>query len=559
MAHDVAIRGGLLVDGTGKPPYRGDLAIDGDRISEIGAVAGGAQRTIDASGLVVTPGFIDIHSHLDAQVMWDPGLSSSCWHGITSVVMGNCGLSLAPCAPERLEFLVRLLESVEDIPAAAILAGNRFEGGSFGDYLDMLERLPLGMNVGGMVGHCAVRFEVMGERSMEDTPAKPEDLEQMCALVDEAMSHGALGFSTSRSLLHRTSDGRHVPGTFATRDELLALGRVLERHRRGTFGWVAPVELGDAELHRREIDWMTEVSLGTGRPITFAVLQNRERPELWRDLLQQIAAANERGARLVPQTEVRSVGVVIGLPNVTPFDQSWAWVALKELSLEQKVEALHDREQRARLVREGNEASSEDQLSLIFLLSDGDARYDFEPEQSLWAIAKRRGVSPADAFIDISLERGGEACFIFPFANYDIDVVGEMLADPNMVLGLADSGAHVGQICDASFSTYFLHYWIRERELFSLEEGVRKLTSEPAELFGLADRGVLREGAFADVNAIDLDGLRVHPPQYRTDLPAGAGRFIQRASGYAYTLVNGKVALRDGEPTGAFEGRVLRA
>jgi N-acyl-D-aspartate/D-glutamate deacylase len=549
------------VDGTGAAPVLADVAIAGDRIALVGDVAGDAAHTIDATGKLVTPGFIDIHTHLDGQVMWDPMLSSPCWHGITSVVMGNCGLSLAPASPDKLKFLVKVLESVEDIPAEAVLAGNRFAGGSFGDYLDMLDRLPLGINVAAMVGHVAVRYEAMGERSMEQTPPTDSEIQKMCELVDEGMRKGAFGFSTSRSLLHTTSDERHVPGTFAGTDELLALGRVLEGHGRGVYGSVPPVELGDPEIHRKEIEWMRDVSIATGRPFTFAVVQNRERPELYREILDQIAEANRAGARLHPQTEVRSIGVVVGLPNITPFDQSLAWLALKDLPLPERLAALRDPERRSLLVRDGNAASSEGQLSMIYhlRLEDGNARYDFSPEQSLWAMAQQRGVSPADLFIDMVLESEGNAYFIFPFANFEMDAVEEMLARPEMLLGLADSGAHVGQICDTSFSTYFLGYWVRERGLFSIEDGIRKLTSEPATFFGIGDRGVLREGMYADINVFSLEELRVHLPEYTHDLPAGAARFIQKASGFDYTLVNGQVFMEKGEHAGGLAGRVLRA
>jgi N-acyl-D-aspartate/D-glutamate deacylase len=561
MTYDIAILGGLVVDGTGSAPVRADVAISGDRIVRVGELDQQASRTIDATGKLVTPGFVDIHTHLDAQVMWDPMLSSPCWHGITSVVMGNCGMSLAPASEDKLEFLVRALESVEDIPAEAILAGNRFAGGSFGDYLDTLDELPLGINVATLVGHVAVRYEVMGERSMDRTPPTEDEIEQMCELVDEAIRKGAFGFSTSRSLLHTTSDERHVPGTFAETDELLALGNVLSRHGRGVYGSVPPVELGDPEIHRKEIEWMRDVSIATGRPFTFAVLQIRERPELYREILDQIAEANRAGAQLHPQTEVRSVGVVVGLPNITPFDQSLAWLALKDLTLPERLAALRDPERRSLLVREGNAASSEEQLSMIYHLQfeDGNARYDFSPEQSLWAMAQQRGVSPADLFIDMTLESEGSAFFIFPFANYEMEAVGEMLARPEMLLGLADSGAHVGQICDTSFSTYFLRYWVKEKGLFSIEEGIRKLTSEPAEFFGIKDRGVLREGMYADLNVFSLDELRVHLPEYVHDLPSEAARFIQKASGFDYTLVNGQVFMEKGEHAGALAGKLLRA
>jgi len=504
MIYDIVIRGGRVVDGTGAAPVYADVAIKGDRIVKVGKVEGEASRTIDATGKLVTPGFVDIHAHLDGQVMWDPMVSSPCWHGITTVMNGNCGLSLAPAAPEKLEFLVRALESVEDIPAAALIAGNRFPGGSFGDYLDTLDGVDLGINVASMVGHVAVRYDVMGERSMDKVPATQDDIEQMCARLDAAMRDGAFGFSTSRSLLHTTSDERHVPGTFAETEELLALGRVLEKHGRGVYGSVPPVELGDLEVHSKEIAWMREVSIATGRPFTFAVVQNRQQPELYRELLDQIAEANKAGAHLHPQTEVRSIGVVVGIPNITPFDQSLAWHALKDLSVPERLAALRDPERRS-------------------LLSEG------------------------------------ATCFIFPFANFEMDAVGEMLARPEMLLGLADSGAHVGQICDTSFTTFFLNYWVGERGAFSIEEGIVKLTSEPAEFVGIQDRGVLREGMYADINVFALDALKVHLPEFVHDLPAGAARYIQKASGYDYTIVNGQVFMEKGEHAGAYSGRVLRS
>lgn len=561
MIYDIVIRGGRVVDGTGAAPVYADVAIKGDRIVKVGKVEGEASRTIDATGKLVTPGFVDIHAHLDGQVMWDPMVSSPCWHGITTVMNGNCGLSLAPAAPEKLEFLVRALESVEDIPAAALIAGNRFPGGSFGDYLDTLDGVDLGINVASMVGHVAVRYDVMGERSMDKAPATQDDIEQMCAHLDAAMRDGAFGFSTSRSLLHTTSDERHVPGTFAETEELLALGRVLEKHGRGVYGSVPPVELGDLEVHSKEIAWMREVSIATGRPFTFAVVQNRQQPELYRELLDQIAEANKAGAHLHPQTEVRSIGVVVGIPNITPFDQSLAWHALKDLSVPERLAALRDPERRSLLVREGNEASNEVQLSMIYHLrfEDGNARYDFKPENSLWAMAQANGVTPADLFIDMILESEGATCFIFPFANFEMDAVGEMLARPEMLLGLADSGAHVGQICDTSFTTFFLNYWVGERGAFSVEEGIAKLTSEPAEFFGIHERGVLREGMYADINVFALDALKVHLPEFVYDLPAGAARYIQKASGYDYTIVNGQVFMEKGEHAGAYSGRVLRS
>ncbi len=559
MAYDIAIKGGLVVDGSGAPAIRADLGIAGDRIARIGELSEPAERTIEADGLVVTPGFVDIHTHLDAQVMWDPIASPTCWHGVTSLVLGNCGMTLAPSRPEERAYLIKLMESVEDIPADSIIEGSRFEGESFGDYLEMLDTLPKGMNVGGLIGHCAMRYYVMGDQGLEEAPASEADVEQLCGLVDEALSDGALGFSTSRTLLHRTPDGRRIPGTFATAEEMRAIGRVLGRRGRGVFMAMPRVESADPEMHLSELEWMTELALETGRPVTFGLLQSRDLPDVHRLVLDQVAKAVARGAQLWPQTQVRSVGLVTGLANLSPFDESPAWLALRGRSIEEKLEALRDPEQRAKLIAGGDACSSEERMAQYFLLSRPDARYDFSPEQSLWGIAKQRGVTPAAAFVDIELEQRGEAYFVFPFFNFDMDVVGEMLADPRMLIGLADSGAHCGQICDQSFSTYFLHYWVQEKKRFSLEEGIRKLSSEPAEVFGLVDRGVLREGAYADINVIDLDALQVPPPEFVHDLPAGAPRYIQRGLGYRYTLVNGEVFMEGQRHTGALAGRVLRS
>ncbi|MCP5069679.1 MAG: amidohydrolase, partial [bacterium] len=304
----------------------------------------------------------------------------------------------------------------------------------------------MGINVASMVGHAAVRFQAMGERSMEKGPEPSAvEMEAMCASVKSALDAGAFGFSTSRSPLHTTADGRPVPGTFAQVDELMAFGKLLQEAGHGVYGWVSPVESGDRELHRSEVEMMKQISLQTGCSFTFAVLQNRDNPGLWRELMEQIAKANAEGAKLGPQTEVRAVGVVVGLPNITPFDQSLAWLALKDLSVSERLAVLRDPERRAQLVRGGNEVATEAQLSMIhhLVVDDGNARYDFSPENSLWAIARQRGTTPADTFIDMVLESDGGAYFIFPFANYDTEVVGELLGDPNMLLGLADSGAHV--------------------------------------------------------------------------------------------------------------------
>ncbi len=563
MAYDLVIRNGTLVDGSGAEPVRADVAVQGDRIAAVGDVDGLADRTIDADGMLVTPGFVDVHTHLDAQICWDPIGSSPCWHGVTSVVMGNCGVTFAPCKPEDREYLARLMESVEDIPAASIMEGLPWNWESYGDYLDELERLPKGINVGGMVGHCAVRWWAMGKRSLEQHVASAEDIDRMRETVREAITHGALGFSTSRTMLHKTPEGVPVPGTFADPAELMGIAKVLKEEGRGVFEAVPYLESKDPDVHMSELDWMTDICLETGRPLTFGLIQMRELPDVWKAILKRVDEAAARGANLRPQTQVRSVGVVFGLMNLTPWDMAGGtWGLLKLLPLEERVAVLRDSEKRAKLIADSKQGGFSDELlkDLYQLRErDGGARYDFGVEDSLLALSRQRGTSPVEAFMDICVESEGKATFLYPFANFDLDVVGKMLSHPQMLLGLADSGAHCGQIIDASLPTFFLGYWVRERNLMPLEKAVEKLSSEPARFFGLADRGLVREGAFADLNVIDLDDLRVFTPEYVQDFPAGASRYIQRGAGYRHTLVNGRPFMENGEHTGAFAGAVLRS
>ena len=562
-AFDVIVRGGLMVDGTGGPGVFADVGIVGDRISAIGELQGErAVEEIDAEGRVVTPGFDDIHTHLDAQLAWDPIGSPSCWHGVTTVVMGNCGVTFAPCRPDDRAYLAEMMESVEDIPAAAILSGLPWDWQTYGEYLASVDRMPKGVNAGGMVGHCAVRYHAMGERSLSEEPAGEDDVAAMCALVDEAMRSGALGFSTSRTFLHRVPDGRPVPGTYAAPEELLAIGDVLGRHRRGVFEAAARLGEGDDDTLRNtkaELRWMSELSRRTGRPVTFGLAQSHRRPDLYARVLQLTEEGNLIGGRVRPQTTARGVGILLGIANNTPYGRCASWQALRDLPLEERLAAMRDSARRAELIAEADAERHVLDPASVFVLAGPDARYDCTPEDSLAALASKKGVSPAEAFIDLSLESGGEAALNFPFLNQSLDAVAEMLGNPTVVMGLADAGAHVGQIMDASQPTFFLTYWVRERGLFSIEEAVRRLTTDTASLFGVRDRGVLRPGAFADINVIDFDGLRLPPPTYVHDFPGGAGRYVQRSSGYDTTIVNGEVFMRDGEHTGALAGRVVRS
>jgi N-acyl-D-amino-acid deacylase len=561
MDFDVVIRGGTVVDGTGVAPRSADVAVRDGRVATVGTVEGRGAREIDADGCLVTPGFVDIHTHLDAQLAWDPIASSSCWHGVTSVVLGNCGVTFAPCKPADREYLAQMMESVEDIPAASILEGLAFDWETYGEYLSAIDRMPKGVNVGGMVGHCAVRYHVMGERSLDDVPANAGDIAAMQALVDEAIAAGALGFSSSRTFLHRVPDGRPVPGTFARPDELHAIADVLGRRQAGVFELAARLGEGDgAELvnTRAEVAWMAQVTRATGRPVTFNIAQTNVRPTLHTEVLAMVDEENAAGAGLRPQTTTRGIGILFGLGHRTPFHGAKSWQALPA-DLPARLAALEDESQRDRLITEGDATASADFLAMTYVLDHRTVRYDFGPDDSLVAVAARAGETPCECFVRLNRESTGRVLLVFPFLNQRFDGVEALLSHPASILGLGDSGAHVGQIMDASLPSYFLSYWVRERGLFSIEQAIHKLTGEPAALFGLAGRGVLAPGACADVNVLDYEAISVHAPEYVHDFPGGAGRYVQRAGGYRATLVNGQVFMEDGQHSGALVGSTLRS
>ena len=563
MTYDLVIKNGTIVDGTGAAAYRGDVAINGERIAAVGDIDGTGKQTVDADGHLVTPGFVDIHTHLDAQITWDPVASSSCWHGVTSAVMGNCGVTFAPCKVEDREYLTRLMESVEDVPAKSINSGMRWNWETYGEYLGALDELPKGINVGGLVGHCALRLYAMGEQALENKPASVEQIEAMHAAESEAMAGGALGFSTSRTPLHRTPDGDVVPGTHATAQELKGICAALGEHGRGVVEAATAINEPDEETLRQkiesEIGWMTEISRDTGRPVTFGLTQNRQVPKGYTWILDKVAESNKDGARISPQSTTRGIGVLFGFQNRTPFDRAPAWRALRGLSLEEKLAKLRNPEYRAAMVEQALADPPPLDMNDLYLMSHAAPRYDLDPTQSLAAQAAGLNMSPPEAFIELSLAENGLALFNFPFLNPEMTAVEEMLKDPNVVLGLGDSGAHCGQIMDASLPTYFLTYWVRERGEFSVESGIHKLTGEAAALYDLKGRGVLAPGAFADVNVIDFAGLRLCGPEFVHDFPAGAGRYIQKADGYSHMFVNGQLFMADGEHAGSLAGKVLRS
>lgn len=565
--HDIVIRHGEVVDGTGAGPVRADVAIDGEQITEIGVVSDRGRREIDATDRLVTPGFVDIHTHLDAQLFWDPAASSSCWHGVTTVVLGNCGVTFAPVRPGQEKYLAAMMDAVEDIPADTIMAGLDWGWETYGEYLRALAARRLGVNVGGMMGHAALRYYVMGARSLDEAPASPDDIAAMAKVMAEAMDSGALGFSTSRSFLHTVPDGTPLPGTFARPGELAAIAGALGQRGRGVIEVVPRIgERDGAERENSvaELAWMEEVSRASGRPLTFAITQSDRRPGLWSWVMAEVAAARGRGADLRPQTSARGTAILYGLAGRTPYDALPAWAELMARPWPARVAALADDDLRHRLAQEASQPASlsgplaPKDPARLYLLPPGLASYDVRPENSLAAEAARRGTTPAGAFLDYTVQTGGLGLLYYPVLNSDLGAVAAMITNPDVVIGLGDAGAHVALTMDAGQPSYVLSHWVRDEGLLDIGTAIRKLTLEGAELFGLAGRGRLTSGAFADVNVVDLEGLRLRTPDMVADLPLGASRYVQRAQGYDYTLVNGKVIVDHDELTGERPGHVFR-
>ncbi len=558
--HDLVIRGGNIVDGSGRAAYRGDVAIEGGRIVEVGEVAGSAWRTLDADGLVVTPGFIDPHTHLDAQLMWDPLATPVCWHGVTSVVIGNCGVSFAPLAPRDRELLARVLESVEEIPAASMLASLNFRWESYADYLGALAAQPLGVNVGGLVGHAATRYYAMGEASLEEGRAPSDaELSRMREQVRVAVAAGALGFSTSRTTSHATPEGVPIPGTYAETEELVALASAMGE--RGVVQWVAGFGERDRGPEfprvRQEVTRMAEVQRASGRPVIFSMFTHPQVPTLHTSVLAWADAERAAGAKLRPMFNPRIGTSLVGLANRSPV-RGCAWKALYERPLAERRRALEDAATRRALCEVSAQADARAGAEL-HRFGPERCNYERRPEERVGAIAAQRGERPVETVVRLLRETGGRQVFAVDGANQIPAHIEEVFFHGDTLLGLGDAGAHVGSICDASMTTHALSYWCRERGLLSLEEAVRRLTSDPADAFGIGGRGRLELGAHADVNVIDFAALEMEPPEFVHDFPAGAGRWTQRARGYAYTLVNGEVAIEQGRHTGRLAGSVLRS
>jgi len=564
---DLIIRGGRIIDGTGGDSFLGDVAIENGKIVAVGSFAGDAAREIDARGLAVTPGFVDIHTHYDGQATWDPQLAPSCFHGVTTIVMGNCGVGFAPVKPGQQDFLIGLMEGVEDIPGAALHEGIQWSWETFPEYLDALARLEFSMDVATQVPHGSVRTYVMGKRGADNEPATPADIQEMATIVKQGIEAGALGFSTSRTIAHTAITGEPVPGTFAAEDELFGIGRVLGDLGCGIFEVAGAGAAGeDIAAPAKELEWMLRLSKEIGRPVTFAMLQVDAAPDLWRELLERSAEAVADGAEVFPQVAGRPFGFLIGhQTEVHPLAACPTFAALLDLTFEDRIKRLQEPETKSKILSEASPETSMllDQLGRMFPMGD-PPNYEPAYEDSIEAIATREGIDPIELFYDRMLEREGRELFLVPLLNYsggNAEPIREMLYHPRAALGLGDGGAHCGMICDASIQTFMLTHWVRDRtrgERIPVEFAVQRMTKDTAELYGLNDRGTIEVGKKADLNLIDLETLRLEPPEMVHDLPAGGKRFMQRAHGYRATIVSGEVTIENDEPTGKFPGRLIR-
>jgi N-acyl-D-amino-acid deacylase len=572
---DLVLRGGTVVDGTGAAPRTADIAVEDGRIVEVGRVGGRARREVDADGLVVTPGFVDIHTHFDGQATWDPFLTPSCWHGVTTAIAGNCGVGFAPVAPGRQQWLIELMEGVEDIPGSALAEGIRWAWESFPQYLDALDAMPRAIDLGTQLPHAAVRAYVMGERA--HGAATAPDLGAMQAIVREALRAGALGVSTGRTAGHRDVRGEPVPGTFAPAEEVEALLAAMDEVGRGVLQLV-PAGIsgeigGDADdAMEDELDWILRYGEAHDRPITFLVMERGDRPDLWRRWFDEVRSANARGADIHPQVGSRCFGMLMGLQSkLNPLRYRASYRELAHLPLAERVTRLRDPDVKARILAEPAEHSGPpavDQLvdvlwKRLYPLGEG---LDYEPgrERSVASIAERERREPWDVLYDLLLGADGRELLLHPLLNYgrgSYDGLLDMMRDPMTVQGLGDAGAHCGIVCDASMTTYLLSHWVRDRDRgdrLPLEVAVRRLTGDPARLYGLGDRGVIEAGRRADLNLIDLDAIGLLRPELVNDLPAGAGRLVQRSTGYEATIVAGEVVVDRGRLTEARPGRLVR-
>jgi N-acyl-D-amino-acid deacylase len=570
LMHDTVIRGGTIVDGTGKASFTGDVAISGGRIAAVGGKQGPARREIEATGLLVTPGWVDVHTHYDGQAMWDPLLAPSCWHGVTTVLFGNCGVGFAPVKKEHHGALMDLMEGVEEIPNPVLAAGLSWEWETFPQFMDALERRPRAIDIGAQAAHLPLRVYVMGDRAIRREAATPDDIAEMRCLTIEAMQSGAFGFTTSRTDSHKTPDGELVASRDADADELVGIGSALGAVGMGAFGMNSDFDDEDYELA-----WMTRLARETRRPIWYLLTDRYEDPERWRRLLKATHAARAEGLSFTAQIAGRPIGVMMGVGTaLNPFTVRPSYKKLESLPIEEQRRRLRDPNVRRQILAEKPSDAEVAKLAQFrqavtgkwerFYTMGNPPDYEPAPEKSVAAIAARTGRPPDEVAYDYITEADGQYLY-FPVVNYvagDHSPIYEMLNDPACLLGLSDGGAHCTSIVDAGVPTFMLMHWGRDRARgprLSLEHLVKRQTSETADFFGFSDRGRLAPGLRADINLIDFDGLQVQKPELVHDMPAGGRRFVQRVRGYEATFVAGEQIFERGEHTGAMPGRLVRA
>ncbi|GAA4039671.1 N-acyl-D-amino-acid deacylase family protein [Parerythrobacter jejuensis] len=570
-AFDLIIRGGTIVDGTGEARFTGDVAIKDGLIAQVGEVRGDAAEEMDASGKMITPGFVDIHTHYDGQATWDQEMAPSSWHGVTTVVMGNCGVGFAPAKPERHEWLIQLMEGVEDIPGTALAEGITWEWETFPEYLDALEKMPRTVDIGTHVPHGAVRAYVLEDREEPGAVPTDEDIQQMAQIVEDGVRAGALGFSTSRTVLHKDVNGVLVPGTTATAEELVELGRAMGRAGHGVFEMAS-----DLRREWNEFEWMGNLSRETGLPVTFAALQSIAKEQPLDEQISNMRAENDNGANIVAQIALRGNGIIMAWQGtVNPFVLRPSWQAMAELDWEEKKAKLLDPAFKAQLLSEANDYSevAEDTKEVIFALTNGwalmfemDDDFDYEPPQDATVQARggAAGIDPQEYAYDMLCRDDGKGFIYFPILNYadgDLEFLLPLQHSDDTVNSLSDGGAHCGTICDAASPTFMLEHWVRDRkrgDRITLENAIKRQCWDTAKLYGLEDRGILAPGYLADLNIIDMDAIKLGKPWLAFDLPAGGKRLLQKAEGYVATIKGGEVTFRDGKWTGATPGGLIR-
>lgn len=567
--HDLVIRGGNVVDGTGGVPFVADVAIDGGLITKVGRVCVAGREEIDATGKIVAPGFVDIHTHYDGQATWDAEMGPSSWHGVTTIVMGNCGVGFAPADKDKHGWLIGMMEGVEDIPGTALAEGMKWDWESFPEYLDALDRLPRTIDVGTHVPHGALRAYVMGQRGADNAEPTEQEIAEMARLTEEGLRAGALGFSTSRTILHKSIDGELVPGTTATKAELIGIGRAMGRVGHGVFELTS-----DFMEQWDEFGWMTTLSVETGLPIVFTMLQSPIKQMPWTDQMRSMEIANANGANLVAAIGLRGIGVIMNWRGtVHPFMRKPAWIEIKDLPWDRQRAKLSDPAFKAQMLSEANMPPPSADMAPFFMLVTaawamqfpmGDM-FSYEPTraESIFGYADAAGRDPAEYAYDQMMEGGGNGMIYLPILNYmdgNLDFTRELLQRDDIVSSLSDGGAHCGTICDAASPTFLLSYWARDRKAgtIPLQLAIKRQCHDTARLYGLNDRGILKPGYLADVNVINFETLRLQKPWIAFDLPAGGKRLLQKAVGYDATIKSGQITFRDGKYQGVHPGVVIR-